>query len=231
MTKLVKTLSAISVSAVMMVGLVPNAYAEGMNVPTIEASEVMSGLENPWDMSFVSDGSMFYTEKCKGLSVRTASGDVNALYGMKGSSGYSDSADDLFCDGQAGMLGVVADSDFDSNRTLYLYSTSDKYYGEGCKTNFEKCDGNIVMSFKVSDDLKSVSDRKDIVTDIQYKPFESDQPFGGPGAHNGGRLRIGPDGYLWVTGGDRHRGICPQDGSLLCGKVLRVDGDLSLIHI
>ena len=225
MTKLVKTLSAISVSAVMMVGLVPNAYAEGMNVPTIEASEVMSGLENPWDMSFVSDGSMFYTEKCKGLSVRTASGDVNALYGMKGSSGYSDSADDLFCDGQAGMLGVVADSDFDSNRTLYLYSTSDKYYGEGCKTNFAKCDGNIVMSFKVSDDLKSVSDRKDIVTDIQYKPFESDQPFGGPGAHNGGRLRIGPDGYLWVTGGDRHRGICPQDGSLLCGKVLRVDGD------
>jgi glucose/arabinose dehydrogenase len=81
------------------------------------------------------------------------------------------------------------------------------------------------MRFKVSDDLKSVSNRTDIVTDIQYKPFESNQPFGGPGAHNGGRLRIGPGGFLWVTGGDRHRGICPQDGQLLCGKVLRIDGD------
>jgi glucose/arabinose dehydrogenase len=168
---------------------------------------------------------MFFTEKCKGLSVRTKSGSVNALYGMKGSKGYNGSGSDLFCAGQAGMLGVVADINFAENRTLYVYSTSTKYHGSGCKTNFEKCDGNIVMRFKVSGDLKSVSNRTDIVKDIQYKPFKSNQPFGGPGAHNGGRLRIGPGGFLWVTGGDRHRGICPQDGTLLCGKVLRVDGN------
>jgi len=202
------TTSTIFASVAIVVGLLPNAYAEGMKVPTIESSEFMSGLESPWDMAFLSDGTMFYTEKCKGLSVRTGSGDVNALYGMKDSSGFADAAGDLFCDGQAGMLGVVADSNFAENRSLYVYSSSDKYYGEGCKSNFEKCDGNIVMKFTVSEDLKSVSDRIDIVKDIQYKPFESDQPFGGPGAHNGGRLRIGPEGYLWVTGGDRHRGIC-----------------------
>ncbi len=227
MNKFVKVLSAITASAVMLVGFVSSAHAAegGMNVPTIKTSELMKGLESPWDMAFLPDGTMFYTEKCKGLSVRTSSGDVNALYGMKGTTGYSDSADDLFCDGQAGMLGVVPDRNFDKNRTLYLYSSSTKHRGEGCKTNFEKCNGNIVMRFKVSDDLKSVSDRTDIVTDIQYKPFESNQPFGGPGAHNGGRLRVGPGGYLWVTGGDRHRGVCPQDGKLLCGKVLRIDGD------
>ncbi len=229
MVKSGSAISIISTSALtlMAVGLIPNATAAdgAMAVPSIESSEVMTGLESPWDMAFLSDGTMFYTEKCKGLSVRTASGDVNALYGMKDSSGYGDAGGDLFCDGQAGMLGVVADSKFDENRMLYVYSTSNKYYGDGCKTNFEKCDGNIVMRFKVSDDLGSVSDRTDIVTDIQYKPLESNQPFGGPGAHNGGRLRVGPEGYLWVTGGDRHRGICPQDGSLLCGKVLRIDGD------
>ena len=108
---------------------------------------------------------------------------------------------------------------------VYVASTSSKYHGDGCKTNDERCDGNIVMKFQVSKDFKSVSDRTDIIKDIQYKPFKSNQPFGGPGAHNGGRLRIGPGGFLWVTGGDRHRGICPQDGKLLCGKVLRVDGD------
>jgi glucose/arabinose dehydrogenase len=200
-------------------------HAGAMNVPSIKSDAVMTGLENPWDMAFLPDGTMFFTEKCKGLSVRTSSGSVNKLYGMKDTKGYNAAGKDLFCDGQAGMLGVVADRDFDKNRTLFVYSTSTKYHGSGCKTNFEKCDGNIVMRFKVSSDLKKVSDRTDIVKDIQYKPFESNQPFGGPGAHNGGRLRIGPGGYLWVAGGDRHRGVCPQDGKLLCGKVLRIDGD------
>lgn len=197
----------------------------GMNIPIIKAATLMEGLDNPWDMAFLPDGTMFYTEKCKGLSVRMPNGSVNPLYGMKGSTGYASSGDDLFCEGQAGMLGVAVDRDFAKNQHLYVYSSSTKYHGAGCKTNFERCDGNIVMRFKVGADLKAVSDRTDIVTDIQYKPFESNQPFGGPGAHNGGRLRVGPGGYLWVTGGDRHRGICPQDPKLLCGKVLRIDGD------
>jgi len=176
MMKYSKTVSTIAASAVILIGVVSNAHGQRMNVPFIETTEFMTGLENPWDMAFLPDGTMFFTEKCKGLSVRTSSGDVNALYGAKDSSGYADTGDDLFCDGQAGVLGVVADAEFADNRTLYLYSSSTKYYGDGCKTNFEKCDGNIVMKFKVSEDLKSVSDRTDIVTDIQYKPFESDQP-------------------------------------------------------
>ncbi len=141
---------------------------EGMDVPKISPTKVLEGLENPWDMAFLADGTMFFTEKCKGLSVRTTDGTVNALYGMEGITGYADSGSDLFCEGQAGMLGVVADRHFDKNRILYVYSTSNKYHGDGCQTNFDKCDGNIVMRFKVSDDLTSVSDRTDIVTDIQY---------------------------------------------------------------
>jgi glucose/arabinose dehydrogenase len=85
---------------------------KGMDVPKIGSMVVMSGLENPWDMAFTADGSMFYTEKCKGLSVKTASGKINALYGMKGSKGYKSAGNDLFCEGQAGMLGVVLDPNF-----------------------------------------------------------------------------------------------------------------------
>jgi len=40
------------------------AVAQSMNVPTIKAKSVMTGLENPWDMAFTSGGDMFYTEKC-----------------------------------------------------------------------------------------------------------------------------------------------------------------------
>jgi glucose/arabinose dehydrogenase len=219
----VKFFSIFTVAASML--FAGSVFAQAMNVPTIKAEQVMSGLENPWDMAFTNGGDMFFTEKCKGLSVRHGDGKVSALYGMKGSKGYKSSGKDLFCEGQAGMLGVALSKDFDSDRTLFLYSTSNKYHGSGCKTNFEKCDGNIVMKFKVAKNNKSVSKRTDIIKDIQYKPFKSNQPFGGPGAHNGGRIRVGPGGYLWVGTGDRHRGICPQDNSILCGNVLRVDAD------
>ena len=229
MLKWIRRISSIIVACAILTGWSGTADADGhqgMDVPKIRTAVLLDGLSDPWDMAFLGDGTMFFTEKCRGLSLRTASGGVTALYGMKDTaSSYPSAGSDLFCAGQAGMLGVAIDRAFMKNRHIYVYSSSDKYFGSGCKTNFEKCDGNIVMRFTVAEDLKSVSERTDIVTDIQYKPFESNQPFGGPGAHNGGRIRIGPGGYLWVAGGDRHRGICPQDGQLLCGKVLRIDGD------
>jgi len=33
--------------------------SKGMKVPKIGSMVVMSGLENPWDMAFTADGSMF----------------------------------------------------------------------------------------------------------------------------------------------------------------------------
>jgi len=75
--------------------------------PTVSAEPLVKGLELPWDMAFLPDGTMFYTEKCKGLSVRLPSGQVNKLVGINGSSGYSLVGEDLFCDGQAGVMGVA----------------------------------------------------------------------------------------------------------------------------
>jgi glucose/arabinose dehydrogenase len=223
MFKKLKLLSAAVIAATAM--FASAAHADTMGTPKISAMSILSGLENPWDMAFTKGGDMFYTEKCKGLSVKTSSGAVNALAGMKGSKGYASANDDLFCEGQAGMMGVALDPNFKKNRRVYVASTSNKYHGEGCKTNFERCDGNIIMRMVVSKDMKSVSDRVDIVKDIQYKPFESDHPFGGPGAHNGDRLRFGPKGYLWATTGDRHRGVVPQSKDLLGGNILRIDTD------
>ena len=164
LSKIKMLFAATAIASVMM----PTAaIADNGETPGIGSMVIMSGLKNPWDMAFTKDGSMFFTEKCDGLSVKTASG-VTKLYGMKGSKGYGATGNDLFCEGQAGMLGVTLDPKFASNRTLYLYSTSNKYHGDGCKTNFEKCDGNIVMKFKVAKDLSKVSGRTDIVKDIQY---------------------------------------------------------------
>ena len=214
MTPRVRFLPCILIASVSFSGMA--AAEAASDVPVLTPTVVLSKLENPWDMAFLPDGTMFFTEKCKGLSVRKADGKVSALLGMKGSKDYADTADDLFCEGQAGMQGVAVDPDFAKNRTIYVYSTS----------SMTAPGTNRVLRLKVSDDSAKVSDRTDIVADIAYKPKATDHPFGGPGAHNGGRLRFNPgDGFLYVTTGDTHHGEVPQSPTIIGGKVLRIDRD------
>ena len=185
-------------------------------VPSLTHTVVLTKLDGPWDMAFLPDGTMFFTEKCLGLSVRLRSGAVVKLLGMKDSKGYGATANDLFCEGQAGMQGVAVDPNFASNRFIYVYATS----------SLTAPGTNRVLRLKVNDAVTAVSGRVDIVTDIPYKPKANDLPFGGPGAHNGGRIRFSPgDGYLYVTTGDTHNGVVPQSPTLIGGKVLRIDRD------
>ncbi len=194
---------------------VPTAGSQ-TTAPTLSHTVVLTKLDSPWDMAFLPNGTMFFTEKCLGLSVRQPSGTVVKLLGMKDATGYASSASDLFCEGQAGMAGVAVDPNFASNRFIYVYSTS----------SLTAPGTNRVMRLKVNDNMTAVSDRTDIVTDIRYKPRASDHPFGGPGAHNGGRIRFNPgDGFLYVTTGDTHNGEVPQHPTLIGGKVLRIDRD------
>lgn len=190
--------------------------AMAQNTTSLKHTAVLEDLENPWDMAFLDDGTMFYTEKCKGLSVRMPTGQTKALLGMGGSRGYASTAADLFCEGQAGMMGVAVDPDFAKNRRIYVYSTS----------RMSTPHTNRLMRLVVSDDFSNVSERTDIVDDVPYKMKASDHPFGGPGAHNGGRVRFNPaDGYLYLTTGDTHNGAVPQSPTIMGSKVLRIDTD------
>ncbi|WP_020007307.1 PQQ-dependent sugar dehydrogenase [Salinicoccus albus] len=50
----------------------------------------------------------------------------------------------------------------------------------------------------------------------------------GSSVHNGGRMQIGPDGYLYVTTGDAGNGDLSQDTERLAGKILRLNLDGSI---
>jgi aldose sugar dehydrogenase len=214
MTRRIRLLPCVLLASVSLSGLAAAQSPSG--APGLTSTSVMSGREGAWDMAFLPDGTMFFTEKCGGLSVRLPSGAINALLGVKDSKGFPETASDLFCSGQAGMSGVAIDPDFATNRFIYVFSASSQT-APGT---------NRVMRLTVSPDLTKVSNRTDIVTDIAYKPKPSNHPFGDPGAHNGGRLRFSPaDGFLYVTTGDTHNGEVPQSPTRIGGKVLRIDRD------
>lgn len=193
----------------------PALAQTGMNTTKLQHEVVLEGLDNPWDMAFLDDGTMLFTEKCKGLSVRLPDGTVNALYGVGETAGYASNGTDLFCEGQAGMMGVAFDPDFESNRRIYVYSTS----------NMSEPHTNRLMRFTLNEDFSAVADRTDIVDDVPYKMAASNHPFGGPGAHNGGRVRFDPNGHLFLTTGDNHNSEVPQSPTMMGSKVLRIDTD------
>ena len=193
----------------------PVLAQSGMNTTSLTSEIVLDDLNSPWDMAFLDDGTMFFTEKCDGLSVRMPDGTVNALYGVGDTEGYASNGSDLFCEGQAGMMGVAIDPAFAENRRIYVYSTS----------AMSDPHTNRLMRFTVNDDFTAVADRTDIIDDVPYKMAASDHPFGGPGAHNGGRVRFGPDGALFLTTGDTHNGQVPQSPTMMGSKVIRIDTD------
>jgi len=210
-----KPISTTLLSGLIMVAVVCAGGLFGSSVraddggPRLSRTVFLSGLSGPWDLAFAPDGTMFYTEKCKGLSVRKTDGTIRHLFGAPGAALP---AGDFFCQGQSGMLGVALDPEFSKNRFIYVYMAS----------NLESRKTNRVLRLTVAKNFATVGDRKDIVADIPFKA--SFNRWGGAGAHSGGRIRFSPaDGYLYVATGDNHDGPLPQDLKRLGGKVLRID--------
>lgn len=180
------------------------------NPPQLVKTNLVTGLSQPWDLAFSPDGVLLFTEKCNGLSMRQSDGQIIRLFGPSG-SGAALIATDMICEGQSGANGIAFDPDFASNRFVYLFMAS----------NISSPRTNRVVRMTVNADYSGVSSRTDIVTDIAFK--HTGNSHGGAGSHSGGRIRFGPDGFLYITTGDNHNGTLPQDLQLLGGKVLRVD--------
>ena len=102
--------------------------------------------------------------------------------------------------GEGGLLGITLHPQFSSNNYLYLYYT---YQGDGNNT----LNRVVRMAYKNG----QLSDEQIIVDAI-------------PGAsnHNGGRIKFGPDNYLYITTGDAENPSHAQDKNSLAGKILRL---------
>jgi glucose/arabinose dehydrogenase len=107
--------------------------------------------------------------------------------------------------GESGLMGLALDPSFDQNGFLYVMYTHAGLGGLRNRVSRLRVTGNRAGGEQV------------ILGDI-------------PGAaiHDGGRLRFGPDGKLYVTTGDASDPEQAQSRESLAGKILRLNGDGSI---
>ena len=102
--------------------------------------------------------------------------------------------------GESGLLGVAVDPEFSQNKYIYLYYTSSR--------------GNRISRFVLTDKLQNETILLDNIPSASI--------------HNGGRIKFGPDGKLYITTGDANNRSSAQDINSLSGKILRMNKDGSV---
>lgn len=170
-------------------------YSALPGTPTLTKTVLVSGLTRPWDMAFLDDGTMFFTQRIGRLHVRETNGTTRQIVQLA----------DVVTGSEGGLMGVAVHPDFANNNYIYMYLSS----------NIGGSNDNRVVRWTLDAGFTTLSNRTDIITGIQYTS----------GRHSGGRIKFGPDGYLWVGTGDVAIGTNPQNKLSLNGKVLRVDAD------
>ena len=106
--------------------------------------------------------------------------------------------------GEGGLLGLELSPSFGSDHWVYIYHTS-------------ASDNRIIRVRYNSNKSLDLGSLQVIFKGIQRNKF-----------HNGGRLRFGPDGKLYISTGDAENGNNAQNKNSLNGKVLRINPDGSI---
>lgn len=162
---------------------------------------IADGLEHPWGMAELPDGSWLVTERPGRLRVISQDGTMSDP--VKGLPAVD-------ARGQGGLLDVTARKDFDKTRRVWWSYAEPRSDGENATA---------VATGVLSPDNAAMSDVRVIFQ--QNPPWKSS-------LHFGSRLAFAPDGALFVTTGERSLAAprkLAQDVSGHLGKVLRINGD------
>lgn len=182
-----------------------NTNQRNNNIPTIRQTEeikleelpqlitIATGLEVPWAIAFLPDNSMLVTERPGRVRLVSSTGKVDPTPVLELSVVKK-------IQGEGGLHGIALHPDFEKNSYVYLYYT---YENNGNQSL------NKVVRYSYKN--KKLLENKIIVDEI-------------PGAlfHDGGRIKFGPDKYLYITTGDAQDPSKAQDKNSLAGKILRV---------
>jgi aldose sugar dehydrogenase len=177
--------------------LVLPELAQAQSAPTLVP--IVKGLDHPWGMAFLPDGSALVTERPGHLRLANIK-DATLGEPISGLPKFD-------ARGQGGLLGIALDPAFSTSRLVFL-SFAQPYDG-----------GNTTSVFRarLSADARALEDGRVIFR--QNTPKDSDKHFGS-------RLVFGRDGNVFITTGDR--AYWPEEAqnpASHLGKVLRITQD------
>jgi len=172
------------------------APAPPSDTPALHVETIARGLDHPWDLGFLPDGSMLVTERSGRLQL------------VRGSDTTRVKADlsDVFAKGESGLMSLLVHPDFAASRQ---FSTCQSHMENGRPVDIR------VKTWRLSDDDTTASPPKD--------PLVAGLPLNPTGRHSGCRLALGPAGELLITTGDTANPSVSQDLSSLGGKTLHAD--------
>jgi glucose/arabinose dehydrogenase len=174
----------------------PNADVSALDAgpqvvdPNLTVRTVVSGLNSPVAFVFLGPNDMLVTEKPTGRVQRVTNGVIQStVLDLAVNSGS-----------ERGLLGITLDPEFPSNPWVYLYWTESQSGTDATALADVPLLGNRVDRFVWNGSTLSFDRNL-----IRLRAFQADagQPL--RGNHNGGVIRFGPDGKLYIFIGDNGR--------------------------
>jgi aldose sugar dehydrogenase len=162
-----------------------------------EGKVISSSLDHPWGIAVLPDGRLLITQKSGSMRIATSTGQLGTpITGIPAVNSA----------GQGGLLGITADPDFNSNRTLYW-------------TFSENVPGGVHTS--VAKGVLSADETKIENATVIYRAT----PAYPNGMHFGSRILVDKNGNLVVSTGERsdlETRPQAQDLKSNYGKILRI---------
>ena len=187
-------------------GLFHSALAQGVRSET-----VASGLQHPWAVAFLPDGRFLVTERSGQLRVIEPDGRIGKpVEGLPG----------VAVGGQGGLLDLILDADFASNRTLYFCFSEPSPNNNGNSTALARA--TLSADQARLDNVKVIfSQKPKFVSSLHFgcRMVESRLPG----------LNGKPDGKLFLALGERYsRAPDAQTLNNHHGKIIRINKDGSV---
>lgn len=178
------------------VASVEPARAMPSQAGTLQVRTIASGLEHPWSVAVLPDGGFLVTERPGRLRRIAGDGAVSApITGVP----------TVFAQGQGGLLDVVLDPDYASNRRIWLSFA-------------EPGDGDTAGTAVAIATLGDAS-----LTDVHVIYRQLPKLEGGN--HFGSRIAFDDKGHVFISQGERNERAMAQYLEVLQGKLVRLNVD------